>query len=133
MSLATIVEAVCATQCACLRLQISLYHFLSLLNRLFSTCVAWYSLVSPALPTRKQQKKNLCCKRPNAGRGLRMKLAGTFLPRTCMRKGVKQFFLSVCQFVSLSVCQFVSPVNFFLNLNIDRFKWFLKLTVALKL
>ena len=30
------------------------------------------------------------------------------LPRARMREGVKQFVLSVCQFVGLSVCQFVS-------------------------
>ena len=41
----------------------------------------------------------------------------------CMLEGVKQLVLSVCQFVSLSV-QWK-----FLNLNIDRVKWFLKLTL----
>ena len=45
------------------------------------------------------------------------------LPRARIREGVKQFVLSVCQ-------RFVSSVKI---LNIDRFKRFPKLTVALKL
>ena len=51
----------------------------------------------------------------------------TFLitPHT-LCKGVKQSFLSVCL-----VCQFVRWK--FLNLNIDRAKWFLKLTESLTL
>ena len=49
------------------------------------------------------------------------------LPHTRMHEGVKQFVLPICQFVSLSVRWKI------LNLNIDGFKRFPKLTVALKL
>ena len=52
------------------------------------------------------------------------------LPHARMRKGVKQLALSVCQFVSLSVCQSSEK---FLNLNIDKLKWFPNMTVTLTL
>ena len=52
------------------------------------------------------------------------------LPHACMREGVKQSVLSVCQFV----CLFVSlSGEKFLNLNIDRVKRFPKLAVPLTL
>ena len=59
-----------------------------------------------------------------------MEFAKNLLSRVCMRKGVKQLVLSVCQFVNLSVRQSGKK---FLNLNIDRVKRFPKLTVALAL
>ena len=51
-------------------------------------------------------------------------------PGACMCEEVKLSVLSFCQFVSLFVCQSGEK---FLNLNIDRVKWFPKLTVALTL
>ena len=50
------------------------------------------------------------------------------LPRVCIREGVKQLVLSLCQFVSHSVCQFSEKI-----LNINRIKRFVKLTVALSI
>ena len=50
------------------------------------------------------------------------------LPRVCIREGVKQLVLSLCQFVSHSVCQFSEKF-----LNISRIKRFVKLTVALSI